>query len=77
MNMDRIALDPTVCHGKPTIRGTRVTVSDLLAAVAAGDPIDQVAKDYAVGLEDVLSAIEYARQTLDHESHFRLRAKAS
>lgn len=77
MNMDRIALDPTVCHGKPTIRGTRVTVSDLLAAVAAGDPIDQVAKDYAVGLEDVLAAIEYARQTLDHESHFRLRAKAS
>ena len=31
-----IVVDPRVCHGKPTFRGTRVLVSDVLEQVATG-----------------------------------------
>jgi len=31
-----IVADPKVCHGKPTFRGTRVLVADVLEQVAAG-----------------------------------------
>ena len=31
-----IVSDPKICHGKPTFRGTRVLVSDVLEQVASG-----------------------------------------
>ncbi|PKO21819.1 MAG: hypothetical protein CVU38_12570 [Chloroflexi bacterium HGW-Chloroflexi-1] len=31
-----IVADPEICHGKPTFRGTRVFVSDVLDMVASG-----------------------------------------
>ncbi len=33
---DRIALDPEVRFGKPTVRGTRITVGDVLSYLASG-----------------------------------------
>ncbi len=31
-----IVADPEICHGKPTFRGTRIFVSDVLKMVAEG-----------------------------------------
>ncbi|MEK7440765.1 MAG: DUF433 domain-containing protein [Chloroflexota bacterium] len=31
-----IVADPEICHGKPTFRGTRIFVSDVLEMVAEG-----------------------------------------
>jgi len=31
-----IVIDPAICHGKPTFRGTRVLVSDVLEQIADG-----------------------------------------
>lgn len=31
-----IVTDPRICHGKPTFRGTRVMVADVLDQVASG-----------------------------------------
>jgi uncharacterized protein (DUF433 family) len=31
-----IVADPDICHGKPTFRGTRIFVSDVLEMVAEG-----------------------------------------
>ncbi len=33
----RITIDPTICNGKPTIKGTRITVQSILEYMAAGD----------------------------------------
>ena len=43
---DRISINPTICHGKPVIKGTRVLVSNVLGALAGGDSIDQILEDY-------------------------------
>ena len=34
--LDRISIDPRICHGKPCIRGTRIFVSIILDNLAAG-----------------------------------------
>ena len=61
----RISLDPRICHGKPTIRGTRVLVSTLLGALAGGDSMEQIQQDYQIAKEDVVAALEFAREASD------------
>jgi uncharacterized protein (DUF433 family) len=34
--LERISIDPSVCHRQPCIRGSRVLVTVLLDAIAAG-----------------------------------------
>lgn len=44
--LDRISVDPQVCHGKPTIRGLRYTVEAMLEYLAAGDTIDDLLAEF-------------------------------
>ena len=39
-----IVTDPNVCHGKPTFRGTRIMVSQVLDQVARGMPEPPLAR---------------------------------
>jgi uncharacterized protein (DUF433 family) len=58
--LSRITSDPEVCHGKPTIRGLRYPVADLLQLLAGGMTIDEVLADYPdLERDDVLAALEY------------------
>ena len=64
----RIQISPTVCHGKPVIRGTRVLVSTILGALSGGDSIETVLQDYpSVTTEDVAAALEFASQLSDYQ----------
>jgi len=64
----RIQIDPYICHGKPVIRGTRVLVSTLLGALAAGDDIKTILEDYPnISNEDVLEALGFAGQLSQFE----------
>jgi uncharacterized protein (DUF433 family) len=58
--ISRITSDPEICHGKPTIRGLRYPVADLLELLAGGMTIDEVLADYPdLERDDVLAALEY------------------
>jgi len=60
-HLDRIAVDPEVVHGKPRIRGTRVTVQVILELLAAGETFDVLLAEYdELSHEDLLAALEYA-----------------
>jgi uncharacterized protein (DUF433 family) len=60
-HLDRISVDPAIVHGKPVIRGTRVTVQVILELLAAGETIDGLLSEYdELTREDVLAALEYA-----------------
>ena len=39
---NRISIDPAVMVGKPCIRGTRVTVEQVLRELATGNPVEQI-----------------------------------
>jgi uncharacterized protein (DUF433 family) len=43
---DRITVSPEVMVGKPTIRGLRITVEQILKALAANISIDELLEDY-------------------------------
>ena len=49
--VDRITIDPTICHGKPTIRGSRMLVSTVLELLSAGMTHEEILADHD-GLAD-------------------------
>lgn len=59
--LDRIAVDPDIVHGKPRIRGTRVTVQVILELLGAGGSVEELLTEYdELTRDDVLAALEYA-----------------
>lgn len=59
---ERITSDPSVCHGKACIRGTRVMVSVVLDNLAAGESADAVAAAYRLAPDDVAACLQYAAE---------------
>lgn len=58
---DRIQLEPAVCHGKPVVRGTRVLVSNVVGAIAAGQSHAEILADYPSLIEaDINACLEFA-----------------
>ncbi|MBW2068479.1 MAG: DUF433 domain-containing protein [Deltaproteobacteria bacterium] len=60
----RIVVNPEVNHGEPSIRGTRVTVSALVGAVAEGLSYEEITREYPVTVDDVKAALAYAAEVL-------------
>lgn len=57
----RITISPTVCHGKPCIRGLRYPVENILEWLAAGMSIDEILADYEdLEREDIFAALAFA-----------------
>lgn len=67
--LDRISIDPQVCHGKACIKGTRVMVSVILDSLANGDSEEEILKSYPpLTREDIRAAVAYAAE-LAKERH--------
>ena len=65
---DWITVDPSVCHGKPIIRGTRIMVSNILSLLAGGYTITQILDYYPeLSQEAIKGALEYTIQVLGEE----------
>ena len=63
--LDRIEVNTKVMVGKPVIRGTRITVENILEKLSADIPIEEILEDYPrLRREDVLAALAYARQAV-------------
>lgn len=68
--LDRIAIHPHICHGKPRVRGTRIMVSQVLDLLASGvSPKDIVSEDYFpdLTLEDVQACVAFANCLVKNE----------
>jgi uncharacterized protein (DUF433 family) len=61
--IDRITIDPNLCHGKPCIRGLRYPVENVLEWLAGGMAIEEILDDYEdLTREDILAALAFAAQ---------------
>ena len=61
--LDRISVDPTVRFGKPCVRGTRITVGDVLGYLAAGTSPEQLIAEFPqLTLEDIRACLAYAAE---------------
>ena len=64
---DRIEINPRVCNGKPTVKGTRIPVSAILEQIAGGESWDGLLAGYPeLHREDIQAALLYATASLDH-----------
>ena len=64
--MDRITVNSAVMVAKPTIRGMRITVEQLLKALANGVTTDEILDDYPeLEKEDIRAALLYASRLED------------
>jgi uncharacterized protein (DUF433 family) len=65
-NFPRIVLSQEICMGKPRIKGTRISISSVLAYLAGGMSIDDFLKEfYWVEREDVLQVLAFSASVLN------------
>jgi len=61
--LERITIDPGVRFGKPCVRGTRLTVADVLGTLAAGTTEAELLEDFPqLTHEDVLACLAFAAE---------------
>ena len=57
---DRIAVDPTIRHGKVRVRGTRIQVAVVLDNLAKGLSVEEIVAEYrGLAPDDVLAGLAY------------------
>ena len=72
---DRITVDPEICHGKPTVRGSRLLVKTVLEYLAAGDSVEEVLAYHSwLTPEDVAACLCFAATLLDHQHTIKMVA---
>ena len=61
--LDRIAVDPAIRFGKPCVRGTRISVGDILGYLAGGMSEAQILADFPqLTSDDVRACLAYAAE---------------
>jgi uncharacterized protein (DUF433 family) len=68
-----IVMDPHICHGQPTFRGTRLMVWQVLEQVASGMPWEAIVEERrgSVPKEALAEAVRLAVQALaDHADEY-------
>lgn len=63
----RITVSPNVCGGRPTVRGMRIRVKDVLDLLAAGADRAEILADYPyLEADDITAVLEFAARQSDH-----------
>ena len=66
--LERISIDPRICHGQACVKGTRIPVHQILHMLANGDTIDALLEEYpSLVREDILACIEYAAELTEEQ----------
>jgi uncharacterized protein (DUF433 family) len=59
--LNRITINPDICHGKPTIRNMRYPVEMILDLLSSGMTIQEIINDYpAIEADDIKACLAYA-----------------
>ena len=66
-----IVADPEICHGKPTFRGTRIFVSDVLEMVAQGMAWETIVEEWggSITKEAIAEAVQLASKSFIEHAH--------
>jgi len=73
--LERITADPKVLVSKPTVRGLRISVEQILAALAAGVPAADLLADYPeLQPADIQAVLTYAAERVSEERVYLLAA---
>ena len=63
--LNRISINPKICHGKPCIAGTRIMVSVILDNLAEGLSVNEILMEYpSLCFDDIKATIAYKEKEL-------------
>ena len=60
----RILIDPSICIGKPCIKGTRLSVDFILELLEQDWSYNQIQEEYNITKEDILAVLDYATKNI-------------
>ena len=61
--LERVSIDPNICHGQPCVKGTRIMVWLVVGFLANGDSVEDVLKAYPeLTRDDVRACLAYAAE---------------
>ena len=64
ISLNRITIDPLVCHGKPCVRGMRWPITVILDLIESEMTFDEIIADHPeLEREDMLACLTYATTT--------------
>lgn len=67
--LERITIDPEICHGKPCIRGMRWPVEVILDLLGSEMSIQEIIEDHPeLEKEDILASLHFARLAVSGET---------
>jgi len=67
--LERITIDPEICHGKPCLRGMRWPVEVILDLMLSEMSFDEILEDHPeLEKEDLLASLEYAKLLVSGKS---------
>ena len=66
-----VVTDPRICHGKPTFRGTRILVADVLEQVASGMAWEAIVEEWrgSISEEAISEAVRLANEAFREHAH--------
>ena len=71
--LERITINSEVMVGKPTIRGLRITVEQILKALAGGVTVQDLLADYPeLEPQDIQAVLLYAAELVSEEQVFEV-----
>jgi uncharacterized protein (DUF433 family) len=74
---ERIVTDPDILVGKPTVKGTRLSVELILGWLAQGWTIDLLLENYpTLTRDDVLAALAFAADLMREERYIAIHQAA-
>ncbi len=73
--MAEIVIDERVRFGKPVIKGTRVSVDEVLGALASGMTHQEIEKEYGVTEDGIKAALRYATEVISEEQVGAVKVK--
>jgi uncharacterized protein (DUF433 family) len=67
--IDRITIDPEICHGKPCIRNMRWPVEVIIDMLGSGMTYEEILEDHPeLEKEDILACLNFAKLYLSGHS---------
>lgn len=64
MSTNRIVVDEKILFGKPHIKGTRISVEQILASLAQGMTQEELLAEFDLNEKDIQACMEYASKSV-------------
>ena len=73
--MAEIVIDAEIRHVKPILKGTRITVDEVLGMLESGMTYDEIKKEYGLTKEQILTVIKYVASLVQGEHVHKVPAR--